>query len=184
MTPDPVPGHAAGPTTSAQRLVASLRDRKLTIATAESLTAGLISATMADVPGASAVLRGGLSAYTNDVKQDCLGIEPGLIERHGAISPECAEAMAYQARRVFRADVAVAATGVAGPEEQENRPVGTVFVAVATATEVQTARLSLSGNRRAIRHATVEAALILARSVIAPLRDESGGLSSDPAGAG
>lgn len=184
MTADRLAGHAVGPATSAQRLVASLRDRGLTIATAESLTAGLISATIADVPGASAVLRGGLAAYTNDVKQDCLSIDPDLIERYGAISPECAEAMAYQARRVFRADMAVAATGVAGPEEQESRPVGTVFVAVATATELQTARLSFSGNRRAVRQATVEAALSLARSVIGPLRDESGGLSSDPAGAG
>lgn len=168
-------GVASPPTTAAERLVSSLRDKRLTVATAESVTAGLISATLADVPGASAVLRGGLSSYTTDVKRDCLNIDNELLERHGVVSPQCAEAMAYRARLVFGADVAIAATGVAGPEQLENQPVGTVFVAVASAAEVQTARLSLAGDRRAIRLATVDAALTLAISVVGEIRSRSGG---------
>ncbi len=154
------------PSSLAERLVSTLRQVRLTIATAESLTAGLISATIADVPGASAVLRGGLTAYATEVKRSCLHLDAELLERHGAISSECAEAMAYQARLLFNADVAVSATGVSGPEQQERQPVGTVYVAVASSSEVRIARLSLRGDRRAIRVATVEAALTLALSAV------------------
>jgi len=154
------------PPSLAERLVSTLRQVRLTIATAESLTAGLISATIADVPGASAVLRGGLTAYATEVKRSCLHLDAELLERHGAISSECAEAMAYQARLLFNADVAVSATGVSGPEQQEGQPVGTVYVAVASSSEVRIARLSLEGDRRAIRVATVEAALTLALSAV------------------
>lgn len=149
-----------------ERFVSVLRRARLTVATAESLTAGLISATIADVPGASAVLRGGLTAYNTVVKQGCLHIDPQLLEHHGAISSECAEAMAHQAQRLFGSDLAISATGVAGPEQQEGKPVGTVYVAVALTSEVQSARLSLSGDRRTVRFATVESALALALAAV------------------
>lgn len=183
MTAD-YPVGAPRATSAATGLVSLLRDKRITIATAESLTAGLISAAIADVPGASAVLRGGLSAYATEVKRDCLGIDAELIQRHGVISPECAEAMAYQARALFGADVAVSATGVAGPEQQEGEPVGTVFVTVATATDIQTARLSLGGDRRAIRLATVDAALTLAHSAVAPPGEPARGRPRVPKGDG
>lgn len=183
MTTDPAAG-AAPVTSPAAGLVSSLRERRLTIATAESLTAGLISAAIADVPGASAVLRGGLSAYATEVKRECLSISAELIERHGVISPECAEAMAYQSRVLFGADLAISATGVAGPDQQEGQPVGTVFIAVATAADLQTSRLDLSGSRRAIRLGTVEAALSLAHSVVAVMGKAAGGHSSVPSGDG
>lgn len=162
---------ASGSTASgstAQSCVALLHHQGFTLATAESLTAGLIAATVADVPGASTVLRGGLAAYATDVKRDCLRIDEALIERYGVISAECAEAMAFQARLLFGADWAVSATGVAGPAEQEGQPVGTVFIAVAGPDVMRSERLDLSGDRFQIRRATVEAALALVVSTVSP----------------
>jgi nicotinamide-nucleotide amidase len=147
-----------------------LRARGESLAAAESLTAGLITATVAAVPGASDVLRGGLAAYATDVKSTVLGIDAGLLEDHGVISAECAGAMASRARLVFAADWAIAATGVAGPDQQDGHPVGEVYVAVAGPDDVQVEQLSLAGDRDEIRSATVEHAMgLLERLVTARL---------------
>lgn len=138
-----------------------LEDRGETLATAESLTAGLVSATIAEVPGASAVLRGGLAAYAGDVKIDVLGVGAGLVQRHGVVSAECAEAMATGANRLFGTDWAVSTTGVAGPTEQEGKPVGTVFLAVAHRERVRSREVHLSGDRAAIRDGATAAVLEL-----------------------
>lgn len=145
----------------ASRCIAALEARGETLATAESLTAGLISATLAGAPGASAVLRGGIAAYATEVKVSLLGVDAAVVKAHGVISPECAEAMAEAARDRFEASWAVSATGVAGPDRQEDEPVGTVYVAVAGPRGVQVEQLRLAGSRQSIRGASVEAGLSL-----------------------
>jgi nicotinamide-nucleotide amidase len=139
----------------AARCLEDLRRARQTLATAESLTAGLVCATLAAVPGASDVLRGGLAAYATDVKSSVLGVDPAVIATHGAVSSECAAEMALRAVELFGADWAVSATGVAGPDPQEGKPPGTVFIAVAGPRDVDVQRLSLSGTRDEIRRASV-----------------------------
>jgi PncC family amidohydrolase len=143
----------------AARCLDSLASRGLTLATAESLTCGLVAATLAEVPGASNVLRGGLAAYATDVKITILGVDPAVVEQFGVVSSQCAEAMAVRARALFTSDWAVSTTGVAGPDRQEDREVGTVFVAVAGPGLVRNVGLHLSGERDRIRVATVNATL-------------------------
>ncbi len=153
-------------TAQAQRVVGGLLERSATVSTAESLTAGLVCATLAQVPGVSAVLRGGLVAYATDVKTGVLGVDPEVVREYGVVSRECAMLMAAQAVRLFGTDYAVSTTGVAGPDPQEGRPVGTVFVAVATRPRAagggaQAHDLRLTGDRQQIRESAVAAALDL-----------------------
>lgn len=102
----------------------------VTVATAESLTAGQIAATIADVPGASAVLRGGLIVYATDLKRDLAGVDAGLLDDRGPVDPDVARALAEGAARRCRADIGIGATGVAGPDPQDGHAVGEVYVAV------------------------------------------------------
>lgn len=145
----------------ASRCVGVLEARGETLATAESLTAGLISATLAAAPGVSSVLRGGIAAYATEVKVSVLGVDAAVVKTHGVISGECAAAMAEAARVRFEATWAVAATGVAGPDRQEDKPVGTVYVAVAGPRGVHVEQLRLAGSRQTIRDASVEAGISL-----------------------
>jgi nicotinamide-nucleotide amidase len=150
------------PSEPAARLLAVLRDRGLSLATAESLTGGGLGALLTSVPGASDVYVGGVVAYATRVKTVLLGVPEHLVDEHGVVSAQCAEAMALAARRVLSADVGVSTTGVAGPEPQEGRPVGTVYVAVATASGVRVRALSLHGDRAAVRASASDAAVELA----------------------
>ncbi|MFC7402853.1 CinA family protein [Citricoccus sp. GCM10030269] len=145
-------------------VVRALLERRLTIATAESLTAGLLAATIADVPGASGTLQGGIVAYQNHLKQDLLAVDPARLSSHGAVDPEVAGQMAVGARQATGADVGISTTGVAGPQPHQGHPVGTVYVGLAgldsAASEAGSVlRLHLSGDRKAIRRDTVRAAL-------------------------
>ena len=106
-----------------------LMARGMTLATMESCTGGLLASTITDVPGSSNYFKGGFITYTNEAKI-AYGVDPKLIEEHGAVSPEVAVAMAKAARLQLGADVGVGITGVAGPSEQEGKPAGTVFVGV------------------------------------------------------
>jgi nicotinamide-nucleotide amidase len=139
----------------------ALRERGASLSTAESLTAGLIASTLAEVPGASDVLRGGLVAYATEIKISVLGVDASLIDRDGVVSAACAEAMALRACSLFSSDWAVSATGVAGPAEQDGKPAGTVFVAVAGPGVIQSRRLAVRGGRDAVRRASSDAALQL-----------------------
>lgn len=142
--------------------VAALRGRGWTVATAESLTAGLLAATIAEVPGASTVLRGGLIVYATELKHDLAGVPAEILARHGAVSAETARALAVGAARRCGADVGVGLTGVAGPDRQEGQPVGTVHVGVSTpGREAWSVRMTLAGDRGAIRRAACDAALDL-----------------------
>jgi nicotinamide-nucleotide amidase len=147
--------------TSALDVVDALRGTGQTVATAESLTGGLLCATLVDVPGASDILRGGVVAYLPQSKTEVLGVDPDLIERVGTVHPDVAAAMAEGAIRVMDSTWGVATTGVAGPEPSEGKPVGTVHVAVAGPGGVQTRDLSLHGDRALIREQAVDAALSL-----------------------
>jgi len=133
-----------------------LLDRRLTIATGESLTAGLVAASLAEVPGASAVLRGGVVAYQADVKHSLLDVSSEALGE-GLVTRAVAEAMAAGAARRLGADVGVGTTGVAGPDQHDGEPVGSVWIAVATTDDAVARHLALSGDRAAIRRQTVEA---------------------------
>jgi nicotinamide-nucleotide amidase len=146
----------------AVRLVTALGGAGLTMAVAESLTGGLVTARVVDVPGASAVLRGGVVAYATDLKQRLLGVDPALLAAGGAVDADVALAMAAGVRLRLDADVGVATTGVAGPDPQDGHPAGTVFIAVQTPAGAHVRRLALTGDRAAIRAASVVAALDLA----------------------
>jgi nicotinamide-nucleotide amidase len=133
------------------------------IATAESCTGGLLTARLTDRPGSSAYLAGGAVAYANEAKTELLGVDAALIEAHGAVSEPVAEAMAAGALQRFRADTAVAITGIAGPDGgTEDKPVGTVCFTVALADgECSTRTLQLPGNRADIRERSTTVAMHL-----------------------
>jgi nicotinamide-nucleotide amidase len=137
-----------------QDVVALLVDRGLTIATGESLTAGLVAATLADVPGCSAVLRGGVIAYDAAAKADLLEVTAADLVA-GAVSEPVARAMAEGAARVLRSDIGVATTGVAGPDSPDAEPVGSVWIAVATPSGTRARHLQLNGSRAEVRRQTV-----------------------------
>jgi nicotinamide-nucleotide amidase len=143
----------------ARSVIELLIARGETIATAESLTGGLVAAALTGVPGSSAAVRGGIVSYATDVKASLLGVPADLLERHGAVHGAVAEAMAQGARDRLGATVGVATTGVAGPDPAEGKPVGMVFVAAAGPGGVAGRELALSGDREAIRAATVESVL-------------------------
>lgn len=154
----------------AREAITALKARGLTVCTCESLTGGLICATLVDVPGASKVVRGGLITYQTDTKPLLAGVDAALIEAKGVVSAEVAAAMAEGARERLNADIAVSATGMASPGEPHEPPAGTVFVGVASAKGTHTIPLKLSGTRAEIRQATVRAAIeaIVAESTLIP----------------
>lgn len=134
----------------------------LTLATAESVSGGMLVSRLVAVPGASKFLKAGWVAYSNEAKADLLGVPLQILEQHGAVSAECAEAMAEGARTKAGADVGVATTGEAGPDPQEE-PIGTVIVAVAIEGHLLSRRFIAPGPRQAIRHWSTQAALNLLR---------------------
>jgi len=141
------------------RLVARLADLGQTVACAESLTAGLVTARLVDTPGASAVVRGAVVAYATDLKASVLGVEPDLLAQRGAVDADVARQMATGVCRVLGSDWGLATTGVAGPEPADGMPVGTVFVAVAGPRGVSVRRLLLRGDRGAVRGGAADAAI-------------------------
>ncbi len=138
------------------------------IATAESCTAGLLAARLTDRPGSSDYVAGGVVAYSNDVKAEMLGVDPALIETHGAVSEPVAAAMAAGALQRFGADTAVAITGIAGPGGgTEQKPVGTVCFSVMLADgRADTRTLRLPGNRSDIRERSTAVAMHLLRRML------------------
>lgn len=143
----------------AEALVHALRERGATVATAESLTGGRLAARLTEVPGASQVFVGGVVSYQTQVKVEVLGVPQALVDTDGVISAACARAMAEGARRLVGSSYALSTTGVAGPDRQEDQPVGTVYVGLAGPEGTQVLALRLSGERGAIQDATVVAAL-------------------------
>lgn len=136
-----------------------LQEREQTLATAESLTGGLLASLLTDAPGASLVYLGGVVSYATELKEKLLGVPQQIVEEHGVVSAECASAMAEGVRRLTGATYALATTGVAGPGKQEDKDVGTVFIAVAAPDGTTVDALALDGDRHAIREGTCAAAL-------------------------
>lgn len=149
------------PEPAAVRVLDLLRRDGRTLATAESLTGGLLGEVITAVPGASTVYRGGVIAYATDLKGSLLGVPDDVLGSDGAVSERTALAMAAGVRALAGADWALATTGVAGPDLQEGHPPGTVWLAAA-GPDGATARLHrFSGDRDAVRRAAVGAALEL-----------------------
>ena len=133
-----------------------------TLATAESLTGGGIGAALTAVPGSSAVYKGGIVSYTNEVKMNILGVTPTLLDIHGAVSAPVAEEMAAGVRRLLNSDIAVSVTGLAGPAGDEfSHPVGTVFIGYQDSSHTIVEHHRFEGDREEIRSQTIQAALQL-----------------------
>lgn len=140
-----------------------LQDRGWRLACAESLTGGALGARLTKIPGASLWFAGSAVCYTNEAKRRLLEVPEEILEGPGAVSEECARAMADGARRIYGAEVGVALTGVAGPEEQEGRPPGTVWVAVLGAGGEEVRKVVAPGDRDGVRRWAVQSGLILLR---------------------
>ena len=136
-----------------------LLERGLTVAVAESLTGGLLSAALTESPGASETFRGGLVAYATDLKAVLADVPRPLLDAQGPVSADVAGALARGARERLGADLGVGVTGVAGPDPVGEHPVGTVFVGVAGEGVGEVSRVELAGSRTQIRAAAVQAAL-------------------------
>ena len=148
-------------------LVKTLKEKGATLSSAESFTGGLIGKLVTDVSGSSAVFNGGVIAYINEIKEGLLGVKAETIEKHTEVSFLAAAEMAEGARRVFKSDIAVATTGFAGPTGgNENDPVGTVYVAVATADKVTVCRIVYTGELLVRNTVRTCSALFAAREII------------------
>jgi PncC family amidohydrolase len=136
-----------------------------TLALAESCTGGLIAARITALPGCSGWFRGGVIAYHNEIKQRLLGVPISLLEQHGAVSEQVACVMAEGAHREIGSDLALAVTGIAGPDGgSPEKPVGTVYLALADDDGCVTEQYHFTGNREQIRQQSVEQALFLIKS--------------------
>lgn len=156
------PDDAGGSAAVVRRLVV----RGETVACAESLTGGLVTARLVDTPGASAAVRGGVVAYATPLKATLLGVDADLLAARGAVDAEVAMQMAAGVAARLGADWGLATTGVAGPDPQDGMPVGTVFVAVVGPSVAVVERLALDGDRAAVRRGAVDAGVdLLARSL-------------------
>lgn len=160
--------YAQGTADLAEVVLEQCRSRSLRIAVAESCTGGMLGERLTAIAGSSDVFAGGVIAYDNEVKIEMLGVPRDDIQRHGAVSEEVVTAMASSARRVFGVDLGVAITGVAGPGGgSAEKPVGTVWIAVATPDEIVARRLRLFGDRDEVRRRAAQASLDLVRRSLA-----------------
>lgn len=143
-----------------REIVGKASSAGVSIATAESLTGGLIGSLITAVPGSSEVYRGGIVSYTNEVKHGILGVDDEALATYGAVSSQVAKQMAEGARNRLETDIAVSVTGIAGPGGAEpGKPVGTVWMGVSTADKTETVLLTFDGDREAVRMQTAKAAL-------------------------
>ncbi len=147
-------------TALAETVGQALKERGLHIGTAESCTGGLLAGALTAIPGSSEYVKGGVVAYSNEIKENLLGVRSATLAEHGAVSGQTAEEMAQGAQQRLDADVGVGITGVAGPGGgSEDKPVGLVYIGVATPNEVRVRRDIWPGSRGQIREASVKAAL-------------------------
>lgn len=154
-------------TTLEKAVVELLLANKLTMTCAESCTGGLLSGRLINVPGASEVYKSGMITYSNKAKRRFLGVKKSTLQKYGAVSSQVAEEMAKGAALIAKADVAVAVTGIAGPDGgTEEKPVGLVYIACSVKGKTVVKRCQFSGNRSKVRESAVSAALVLMRSCI------------------
>ena len=143
--------------------VKALKEKQMTVATAESCTGGLIAKSVTDIAGSSAVIAGGMVTYTNRIKIDVLGVDANIIDEHTEVSHACAEAMAKRAKELFGTDYALSATGYAGPSGgTEKDPTGTVYIGIATPSGVRSERICVeNATRTQVRNTVTHYALQL-----------------------
>jgi nicotinamide-nucleotide amidase len=171
---DGADGAGGPPPATPKQVLDALVAAGATVAVAESLTGGLLTAALTDPPGASNAVRGGLVVYASELKATLAGVPVPLLHAEGPVSPDVAGALAAGARDRLGATYGLGLTGVAGPDPQGGRPVGTVYVGLAGPGGGRVRQLALSGDRAAIRAAAVDAALaellaaVLARSAELP----------------
>ena len=147
-------------TSLADKLVEKLSSLGMTCGTAESCTGGGVGSAITSVPGSSSVFKGGVISYANSVKMSVLGVPEHVLETNGAVSGQCAAAMAEGARRLLEADIAVSITGIAGPGGGSvEKPVGLVWFGIASKAGTRTEREVFPGDRAAVRASAVEHAL-------------------------
>jgi len=153
-----------------EELGEKLRNRKLTIAVAESCTGGLLGSRVTDVPGSSEYFLGGVIAYQNEVKESLLHVPQDVIASHGAVSAQTVEAMASGCRELFKCDIAVSITGIAGPGGgSAEKPVGLVYVGLATASGMISRRFQWDRSRIQNKESSVRAAMEM---ILAALQTE------------
>ena len=162
---------AAAPTSTGEWIVRELIRRGWSIAVAESLTGGLLVAELIRTPGASAVVSGGIVAYSTELKHTLLGVNSGLLAAHGPVHADVAAQMAAGVRDRMAvagmpATVGISTTGVAGPDPQDGVPVGTVFLGFAIGADVRAASVQLQGTREDIRSAAVSESLMQLRTLL------------------
>lgn len=139
---------------------AELKKQKLTVATAESCTGGLIAHSLTNIPGSSEYFERGIVSYSNKAKMDLLGVPEKLIEEHGAVSEQVAKVMAEGIKKKSNVDIGVATTGIAGPTGgTEEKPVGLVYIAVSTSKDTKVKRFQFTGNRLQNKERTCNAVL-------------------------
>ena len=131
-----------------KKLVELCKEKKLTVSSCESLTAGLFTSTVASVPGASAVLKGGFVTYFTEMKAKLAQVDWNIIENYGVVSKECAYAMAYNTRNITESDYCLSFTGNAGPSTMEGKPAGLVYCGLASKEEVIVYDFHLEGMER------------------------------------
>lgn len=135
-----------------EELTKCLNEKRLTVTAAESLTGGLFQQEITSLPGASSIFKGGIVSYSNEIKRGILQIKQETLDRFGAVSEQCAREMAENAARIFKADIGVSFTGVAGPDDLEGKPVGTVYIGIAiNGTPTMVEKVILGGPREANR---------------------------------
>jgi PncC family amidohydrolase len=142
------------------RLSEILKGKPLTLAVAESCTGGLLGGYITSAPGASSYFRGGVIAYSNDIKRDILGVPPEYLETHGAVSAPVAESMAAGVAKLFNCGCAISVSGIAGPSGgSAEKPVGLVFVGVSIRGKTQSRSFQFAGDRETVRGESVLAAV-------------------------
>lgn len=150
-----------------------LKEKGLTLGTAESCTGGLVAKRMTDLPGSSAVFKGGVVSYTNEVKAGVLGVPQAMLDEFGAVSAQVARAMAQGARKVLGCDLAVSLTGVAGPDrDDQGNPVGLIYVALDTPEGTRVRELHLINGRARIRTVAATNAFDMVRRYLTGLPDQ------------
>jgi len=153
----------------ATEVIQLLTQAGTTVATAESLTGGLVAAALTDIPGSSNAFRGCVVAYATELKAQLLGVDVGMLKRYGPVYAPVAAAMADGVRNRLGATIGVSTTGVAGPGSADGHPAGTVHVAVSLAGDTVVRTMALQGNRDEVRRLTVERVLGL---LLGRLREE------------
>ncbi|WP_166972611.1 CinA family protein [Brevibacterium atlanticum] len=167
-----------------RRIIATCARLGLSVASAESLTGGRFVASLVDVPGASAVVRGGLVTYATDLKASLAGVDADHLEETGPIDPVVAAQMAVGTAAKCVADIGISCTGVAGPDPQDDKPVGLVYTAIAFGGKSKVFEHEFTGDRDAIRTSTVQAMSVNLEEFVAELAYGPSAGNSTGTGAG